>query len=337
MLTSPLLFVCLEHSLERWVYGIIFEAVASSTIHPDNPDLLSPDDGVKHKETAILGLRQKSPPFIRNAINRALATLGWAETFSPKAGEEQRRGSSQSIAIDISRTIDVGDNQVTNLTSLPVEAVHTSMQPVSGLADEANVPAPSDARPDRPPASPTASEPSQNDDDPRIRITSREGIVEMEVRLPPEVLQSYTEMAGSGPPISGQRNDTPPAPVEPVGQKHHRVTQLSTEPAQMIGAICKAQIVGWAVLPLKIVTFRLIASHYLAGRENQAILSHWRLHHVLDPMAELRELNIRSVGQLFSRVALCGALEIAIDLTLWGCQWVAVTYIGKKSFGWGVL
>jgi hypothetical protein len=104
----------------------------------------------------------------------------------------------------------------------------------------------------------------------------------------------------------------------------------------MIGVICKTQLVGWAMLPLRMVAYRLVASHNLAGRVNR-LSSGRSLYPVMHPLAELHDLDLRRISTLVSRVALCGAIEVAINLGLWGCQWATVTYLGKKYFAWGTL
>ncbi|KAF2178537.1 hypothetical protein K469DRAFT_695338 [Zopfia rhizophila CBS 207.26] len=340
-LSSPLVFVCLEHFLERWVYAVVYEAIESTTTQPDHPDLTSPDDGVKNRATAILGLRRKSPAMIRNAINRLLVTLGWGKPFPSLEPGEHRNRAERRLEIDQNRPVQVGGTQVTGLNRLRIPAVHLEVQPVSGLLNVSNT----TLAPDQPlqpvsPASPTASEASQDGNDPRIRITSREGIVEMEVRLPPQIISTRTEVSGTNPPTPNQPDVAAPTPVpEPETPTYHRVTQLSTEPAQMIGAVLKAQIVTWVTLPLKIITLRLIASHYHRSHQQYAgLLPRVPLYPgIFGAMGSPSQLAMRSTGLFLSRVALCGAMEVAIDLGLWGCQWAAVTWIGKKYFGWGTL
>lgn len=320
------------------MYAVIYESIESTVIHPNSPDLRSPDD-FKNKASAIFGLRQKSPLIVRKTIRRFLVALGWGERSPTPDVPDAYGESNQAVEIDVRRHVEVDGTQITNINRLQVPAVHAGIHPVAGDNDAVETRTPFQTIPGRgPPASPTASEQSHHGDDPRIRITSREGIVEMEVRLPAQVLSSHTEVIENARSTSAQRDAALPVPEDQVLQIYHRVTQLSTEPSQMIGAICKAQIVGLAVLPFKLVTIRLIASHYLAGHGNPVGIppgSSW--YRVLSPLSELHDLSLRSTGLLLSRVALCGMLEVAIDLTLWGCQYVAVTHIGKNYFGWGTL
>jgi hypothetical protein len=100
----------------------------------------------------------------------------------------------------------------------------------------------------------------------------------------------------------------------------------------MIGAICKSQIVGWVTIPLKLLTLRLVVTHFIASNPG-----HIASQRLFDPLPRLHDLNVRSIGLLFSRIALCGLLEITIDLTLWGIQYIAVTWAGQSLFGWGAL
>jgi hypothetical protein len=315
-LTSPLLFVCLEHFLERMIYALIYEAIETTVIHPENPDLISPDDGTRSRASAILGLRKRSPSLIRSTVNKMLIALGWG---MPSPSEHEERPHQ------IPQTLEVSGQQVINVNRLQLTAANppnTQVASGSVLPNQVFTP-----------PSPTATEASQDDSDPRIRITSREGIVEMEVRLPPHALTTHMDNFGTGPASPDHSNTTSPVPVRDARSRaYHRVTQLSTEPSQMIGAICKSQIVGWATLPLKLVTLRLVATHFLASNPG-----HMASHRVLDPLPRLHDLSVRSVGLMFSRVALCGLLEVAIDLSLWGIQYTAVLWAGKSFFGWGDL
>ncbi|KAF2109084.1 hypothetical protein BDV96DRAFT_503666 [Lophiotrema nucula] len=334
---SPLVWVCLEHFLERWAYAAIYEAIESTVLRPENPDLISPDDGVKDRANAILGLRRKSPLLLRISINRMLVALGWGRPFPHSETREQLIRLARR-AQDLPDRIDLDPEQVTDgrQHELPI-ADHESLT-ILGYEPSA-APALSLPHGGIPAASPTASEASQNGDDPRIRITSREGIVEMEVRLPPHVLSTHTEVADVYSEHQDEDGVAAPAPVpERDATYYHRVTQLSTEPAQMIGAICKAQLLVWAVLPLKLVALRLIASHYLANASSNmgnAAVEPYRS--IPPPFGTLNSLSLRSIGTFMSRVALSSALGFAVDLTLWGCQWAAVTWMGKQFFGWGTL
>jgi hypothetical protein len=100
----------------------------------------------------------------------------------------------------------------------------------------------------------------------------------------------------------------------------------------MIGAIVKSQLVGWAVLPFKLVVLRLVASHYLARQKDHGVALRF-----VEPFPNLNDLSLRSIGIGMSRVALCSALELAIDLSLWSAQYLAVTTVGKTVFDWGAL
>jgi hypothetical protein len=327
-LTSPFVFVCVEHLCERWVYSAVNEAIETAIIQPTNPDMPMADDGTKARKDAILGLRIRSPPTVRRAINNLLTFVGWREPDHALPKRPTR-----------SATVTINNNQVTDLARLDIPLAHQEAQAPIALGDDDEVIIPVASLTEvlsRPtlsshPPSPIASQTSPEDSDPTIRITRREGIVEMEVRLPPHVLSSHTELAGSG--TSTPRRDleaTTPGRT-PGTQPYHRVTQLSVEPAGMIGAVVKAQLVGWMTLPLKLLTLRLVASHYLAGHHG-----HVGSRRVVDPFSAMGDVSWPSVGTQVSRIALCGALELAIDLSLWGAQYLTVAYTGS-SFGWGAL
>lgn len=325
------------------MYAAISDPIEDVIIHPDNPDIPgSHDSSRNHTTTTILGLRMRSPLLIRSAITKLLSFVGWAQPDCLEVPEQEPTNHPlQEPDVHNGQTIEVGESRVTDISRLDLPPANAEAWVEPGTMEEHSLGSAIgslggvQAPPSPPlPPSPTASQASRNgDDDPRIRITSREGIVEMEVRLPPRVLSTHTEIIGSGPPTPSQHDPTSPGPVPtPDMRMYHRVTQLSTEPSQMIGAICKAQIVTWTTLPLKLVTLRLVASHYLAGQHG-----FFGRHSVLDVVGPLSDLSWPSLGTRMSRIALCGALELAFDFTLWGCQYLTVTWVGTNAFGWGNL
>ncbi|OCL04982.1 hypothetical protein AOQ84DRAFT_356161 [Glonium stellatum] len=348
-LHSPLVLLCLEQYMERWVYSTVYEAIESSTIQPSNPDLVSPDDSLKRRAAMILGLRRKTPAAIRNAINRLLAFVQWGYPFQPAghivhSTRLDTRSNRQSIREQ--RGIEVAGQQLTNLSPLDIPLAHAEafvQQDIHGMAEIGTATILNEPSGPLSPISHTASEASQNVMDPTVRITSRdaaEGIVELEVRLP------HITSPPAEAPIS---NTTAPDPDEDPFADYtderqqwvfHRVTHLSMEPGQMLGAILKSQMVTWATLPLRIVGLRMMASHFLATHP-QVSLDLGRMLIKSSPFglwpACTSQIGLRSAGVLAGRVALCGAIEMAVDLSLWGCQWVCVTWIGKRYFNWGKL
>lgn len=337
VLTSPLILLCAEHAIERWIYACVYEAVETAVIRPDKPDIPSRDANGKDRALTVLGLRRESPTLIRNAIHRLLAMLGWALPSSfPNTQQKRTIELATTAASNNGQTIEVGGTQVINATPLHLPVLQSQDQPVTEPLDADVITIPIDAfqdliRSTTPPGSPTESE--QNENDPRIRITSREGIVEMEVRLPPRILSTHTRVAEA----SGSSRDD--AAVEPRdrarsidGHVYHRVSQLSCEPAQMISAMVRAQLVGLAMLPFRMVTLRMIASHHLVSQGGYA-----GSHRIVNSLELHGDMSWRNIGTQLSRVALCGALELAIDLSLWGMQYQAITKFGQSVFGWGTL
>lgn len=320
-----------EHFYERWIYSAIFEAVESSIIRPDNADMESRDAVNRDRAASILGLQRKSPPLIRKAIHKLLVFLGWSE---PSALGETEWKPFVETTLSEERRIESGGTQVVDLMPLHVPVPGTNrVEPDGG--DEAVVTVPAQVIDDsiRPTTPPTPTVSDNDDNDPRIRITSREGIVEMEVRLPPRVISSHTEVLNAQPTLPRQNRGTSRANYrQSASRPHHRVTQLSTEPAQMIGAIVKAQLVGLAVLPFKLVVLRLVASHYVASQAQSGVVPRF-----VEPVLAVHDLSLRSVGTGLSRLALCAAFELAIDLSLWSAQYLAVTTVGTRVFGWGKL
>ncbi|KAK7184096.1 hypothetical protein DPSP01_001264 [Paraphaeosphaeria sporulosa] len=336
--TSPFVFVCLEHLLECWVYAIINAPIQATILRPSNPDMISSEEGNRERTTSILGLRKQSPIIVGDTIARFIRFIGWGNV--DVTASQSISISSQAHGLQNSNAIEVGGRRASNVSRLQVpgmlqgrlmetpEGPGTNTVPMSDLNEVLPFsPFPS------PPLSPTASQTSHNDSDPRIRITTRGDLVEMEVRLPPQVISSHTEIAGSGPSTPVPRDIASPTPTRSPGlSPYHRVTQLSSEPSAMIGSICKAQIVSLVSLPLKLVTLRLVASHYLTSREEFA-----GSRSVLGAFVLPSEVNWKSTGVLLSRVALCGTLELAIDLSLWGCQYWTVLWLGTRVFDWGTL
>ncbi|KAI4909667.1 uncharacterized protein J4E92_010585 [Alternaria infectoria] len=337
ILTSPAILLCAEHSIERWVYACVYEAVETAMIRPDEPDIPSRDASGKDRALAVLGLRRESPPLIRDAVHSLLAMLGWARPVSPPSAQRKRAMElAPAIASSEIQTLQVGGTQVAGATPLNLPVLHSQDHTSAEPLDADVIAVPIDAFEDlvrctTPPGSPTQSE--QNENGPRIRITSREGIVEMEVRLPPRILSTHTQVAEGSDPLqddaaAGSRNRA----RSMDGHGYHRVTQLSCEPAQMICAMVRAQLVGLVMLPLRMATLRAIASHYVARQEGHA-----GSYRIVGGLGLGEGVGWRNIGTQLSRVALCGALELTIDLGLWGLQYLAITKFGQSVFGWGTL
>jgi hypothetical protein len=323
IVTSPVVAVCAGHLFERWVYATINEAVDASVICPDNPDIISPEASDKHRMITTLGLRRRSPPLVRRAIKKFMLLLGWG-TLLPE--------TAQPLDSVEGQTIEVGSTTVTDVAPLDLAIAQTQGRPVTDITDVdvLAIAATAVEHTERPttPVTPLASGLQFDDDDPRIRITSREGVVEMEVRLPPHVLSSHTELVDAVAPLQRQRDQA----LARGNRPHHRVSQLSLESSEKISAIVKAQLTGLAVLPFKLVILRLVASHYLARRSGDANTSR-----IVSPLPGFGELSWRSVGIQVSRLALCSVLQVAIDLGIWGIQHAICVKVGRGLFGWGTL
>lgn len=295
--TSPLVIVGITFILEDWTRAVIDEAFETTIIRPSNPDLACPDDGWERHTAGV----PKSTSIIRNAINNVLTKFGWAEPLEPRWGPEQLVESHVRPG-----SVEVNGHRVTNINRLDISVVHSGVQPVSGQNDVSGEHLPNN--PSHPPPSSTATENGS------IPLTSQDDITS----------------------TSSSSNVASAYPVGRVSRAYHRVTPLSTEPSRLLGSICARQLTDWVMLPLNIYTCRLIASHYFAGRRGQCPNS-YLFYTVRNPLAELHDLDFRSVVSLLSRVGLCAAIKGAIDLGIWGCQWLVVTYIGKRYFGWGTL
>lgn len=331
ILTSPLVMIIAEHFYERWVYSAIFEAVEAFIIRPDNADIESPDAVSKDRATSILGLQRRSPPMVRTAIKKMLVFLGWCEP--DELSETDRKPSLDSVT-SAGQSVEVAGSQLLDLAPVDIPVSRTD-RPATDGANDSTVTIPVEVVDDllRPATPPTPTTSDHDDNDPRIRITSREGIVEMEVRLPPRIISSHTEILDGQPAAANHSHVTPRRVSHHAGTRpRHRVTQLSTEPSQMIGAIVKAQLIGLAVLPFKLVVLRLVANHYLASHQNDTLAPRF-----VEPIPSLSTLTAGSIATGISRVALCAGCELAIDLSLWSVQCLAVTSIGKSTFGWGAL
>jgi hypothetical protein len=324
-LTSPLVLLCIEHSIERWVLSWVYDAVESSVIRPDNPDIPGRDIDNKDRTLTVLGLRRPSPPLVKNTISWLFAKIGWGRQLNNSNSEQQRTIQYANEG----QTIDVGGTQITNVAQLelPVVQTHESLTAEPPEPEVTTIPISTYEELMRS----TMSATEQDDNDPRIRITSREGIVEMEVRLPPRILSSHTEIADLVENRNLWNTVSQNEAGSTRGRSHHRVTQLSLEPAQLLGSIVRGHVIALAMLPIRIVTLRMIASHYLASQGGYA-----GPHRIVSSL-NLNELNWQCITVQLSRIALCGALEFGIDLSLWGLQYVGITQLGKAVFGWGAL
>ncbi|KAJ6193525.1 hypothetical protein J3E72DRAFT_251964 [Bipolaris maydis] len=334
---SPAIILCSEHILERWVYACVYEAVESSIIRPDKPDTASRDVNGKDRALTVLGLRRESPRLIRNGIHKVLWMLGWASPLAASSTEQKQTvGVNSTRDTSDAQTIQVGGTRVTNATPLSLPVVQTQDQRANEPLEADVITIPVRAvdelmRSTSPPGSTTDSEEEEND--PRIRITSREGIVEMEVRLPPRTLSSHSEVADTfGPTREGRRSESMGAADLWEKERYHRVTQLSCEPAQMIGAMVRAQLVGLVMLPIRMLTLQTIALHYLSSQGRQG-----GPHRMISSLEIGSGLSLEGISRQALRVALCGALEMAMDLGLWQMQYLAITKVGRDWFGWGTL
>jgi hypothetical protein len=335
LLTSPVVLLCLENFIERWVSACIHEAIELSINRPENPDISSRDvidrDGVLEE----LGLRRESPPLIRNAISRILVLLGWAPRPGPH--DTARPRSIEVVgALDPSegQAIEVGSTRVTNVSQLNLPVVQTQDPLIAEPAEPDVITTAIDAvdemlRSTTPPTTP-GSGLDYDENDPRIRITSREGVVEMEVRLP---LATRTELVDAvGPSSEHIATASRNRPRSSQDSPYHRVSRLSCEPAQMISEIVRSQLVRLAMLPIRMVTLRMVASYYLATQGRYVVT-----HRIVSPLGLSNNFSWSTIGIQFSRVALCGALELAIDLGLWGLHYCTITKLGTSLFEWGTL
>lgn len=343
LLTSPFVLICVKHTCERWANTSLSHFLETTIVHPDCPDLRSADQDRRDRIYHHSGLRKSPPRPIRIVIEKIIGWLGWAHPVSPR---ENQNAVVQHQEVGGNQTIQMGGTVVTNLnrldtgpdlhdgmTASSTQIVGTSAVAVTTQSDVS----PSAGQPT--PPSPTASHTSQSEDnDPRIRITSREGIVEMEVRLPAQILSQRTELVEVETSTPGRGDTGSPLPSRATTPCiYHRVTQLSTEPSQMLAGICKAQIVAWVTLPLAALTRRSVVAHYLATGGGGH--GHIDSHGFLPPVTSLSisDLNWTSMGWQVSRIALCASLELAVDLTIWGCSYVWIVFTGTNSFGWGTL
>ncbi|KAF2645457.1 hypothetical protein P280DRAFT_417228 [Massarina eburnea CBS 473.64] len=328
-LTSPFTFICVQTVYRQCIHRRILKASRQAIVHPDNPDFLSHNHG---NETSA---KNRSSSLLQLAMKRLTAMLGWGQTapVDEQPGQTQQQQQQHETSGD-EQTIEINGSEVINLSRLEIPLLHApsvvapeGSLSVGSLSDVLPPPTPSLA-----PASPTASQTSQSDDnDPRIRITSREGIVEMEVRLPSHVLTQHTEMVTSGPSSPSHHDVGSPNPSRTTAPPvRHRVTQLSLESSYLLASICSRQIENLALLPLQWVGLRLVGLHYLARHDGS-------MGRVLKPFPSLGDFTWSSLGAQASRIALCSALEFAVDLGVWGCSYMAITRTGTSMFGWGRL
>jgi hypothetical protein len=329
IVTSPLILVCVEQLYEYWIHAIVSSAVDACIIRPDNPHGASPDAESTQRTYKVLGLRQQPPRLIQNAVSKLLLMLGWAAPRTSDDADDTRQAITEYQPDSTEpQTIDVAGTTVTNAIPLQLPVAQPPEQQLVE-ANEINIAVNALARP----SSPESPIVRQNDSDPRIRITRRDGIVEMEVRLPPRVVSTHSEVTEA--PLVSQSQPSGRSRHEALkfgDQLYYRVTALSVEPSEMAGTIVKSQVVALVVLPLKMIAFRLIASHYLARQGGHA-----NPLRSVKTWSTLSDLSWRSFGTQVSHLALCTALEVAIDFGLWGLHYVTTVRIGTSLSGWGRL
>ncbi|KAF1920081.1 hypothetical protein BDU57DRAFT_533896 [Ampelomyces quisqualis] len=335
VIASPAVMACAEHLFGRWVYATISEAVDASVTCPDNPDIVSPEAGNKHGLLTTLGFGRPSPPLIRKAVARLMLALGWSATTKPVESRNISQvafGHVQSLSLVEGQTIDVGGTAVTNVTPLELNVARPPNQhdTEDSEANMSTVQVEMVHDLERPvtPGSPLASAPQYDDDDPRIRITNREGIVEMEVRLPPHILSTHTEVHDALASAQGHQDEG----LTRRSRRNHRVSKLSLALSDKISGIVKTQLVGLIVLPVRLVVLRMVASHYLCSVGGNTSLSR-----VVVRLPRCGDSSWRWIGVQVSRVALCSAVQMAVDVGLWGVQYMLSVSIGKAFFGWGTL
>lgn len=345
---SPAASICVDLFWERWVYSTIYEATESSTIRPNNPDLTSHSTDVEARAHDAVGWGPRSPSYIRSAIHMVLTCLGWGNpmqltTTEISSGERENSPGIQQVGS--APNLQINDTEINDITPLNLPRAHSEIQPPlevdnAPIITTAHLPPQQHSEP-LSPVSPTGSVTEQDPNDPRIRITSREDGIEMEVRLPSRVSSSTTEEHQNSASNHGAEGVGPSISPPELGRARvsHHVTRLSTEPATMLGEALRMQIVSWAILPLKLITLRLIASHYYTNRPYGVAVSDMKPMRIgmLGLRSGLDRPSLRSIGIFLSRVALCGAMEVAVDLAIWGCQWAVITWTGKRFYGWGSL
>lgn len=317
----PIFFISVERVFERWLHAVVSKVVKTSIIRPDNPDVVRSNIDSEDQLQADLGSRRGTPSVVRSLITRLMTALGWTEIDVNKEADYERRREPQ-LQIDHPEQPTVNGTAIENLRPVDI--------PVVQGHDDARSTA--EAVPERPttPPSPTLLHVRLDDEDPRIRITNREGIVEMEVRLPPRVLSAHTNVLSS--PQERQVEPSRETGLAPNNRPYHRVSILSTGPSTWAGTITVVHFVTIATIPMRMIILRLIASHYLAGQGGR-----FNSQRLVGPLFSMKDLSWRSVGVQVSRIALCSGLQVAIDIALWGLQYVTTVKIGKGLFGWGTL
>lgn len=295
---SPVFLICLTNEVERMLYRRIHDAIETSVLRPDNPDMVFHDPSSRRTSP--------TPSALQKIISKVMAVIGWGKPIRKEDATESQPPDVQPV--DAQQTGNDGDS-----TAIDTNRIEPSTRTVTGTQE-------SDTGW---PLSPTVSNTSHDANDPRIRITSRGGIVEMEVQLPSRVISSYAETMESSPD-SGNFGPLPSATQRP--QTFHRVTALSNRPAASLSAMLSVHLVELVLLPLKFLTVRSIATYSLAGPRPLST----------SPVFP-NEWNLGSFCIFMSRLGMCGALELAIHLGVWGLEWVAVTQSGRMLFGYGDL
>ncbi|KAF2454880.1 hypothetical protein BDY21DRAFT_96215 [Lineolata rhizophorae] len=154
----------------------------------------------------------------------------------------------------------------------------------------------------------------------------------------------------------------PPPPPPPTGfippppNPQHRVTELSEEPAAFLAGHLADWLANALTMPLNAVLYRCVATTYLATPAGSFVVDAggaadaatgaaagavrplgWGLWMPGLGLGGLRAGERWKLRQLVGKVALCCAIELLVIFGVWGVEWVVVTGLGRKWFGWGKL
>ena len=125
--------------------------------------------------------------------------------------------------------------------------------------------------------------------------------------------------------------------------KSYRRTTLSDTPSASLGFLLNEHLISLLLLPAKAAILKhaiqLLTNVPLNQSNSGSLLTCMRPSPpfrgaCLKPFSAM---HFTEIGIYMKRLALASGLKLAVDITLWICEWATVTLLGRKLFYWGRL
>lgn len=135
--------------------------------------------------------------------------------------------------------------------------------------------------------------------------------------------------------------------------KGYRLSVLSTLPSKLLSECLQNTLTHLVLLPLSSLLYRSVTYSFLHSPYAQTLARQNNTKTtVLDPLALASHFSpplqagslvrllrgqagVRDVGDYASKVGLCVALQVVVDVAIWGVTWFAARRVGLARFYWG--